>query len=511
MAAPRKRRPRQRTTSDQHTQRELLDHHKEHLFASLQELARSRGGSCLSEQYIGARRYRWRCARSHEWMAVTKQVFAGTWCRLCEQQAWQERMQAKRSRPLTPRGRLCTLMDRPRGRSTARRSLPDLHRATPAHRARGAAQPALPVGREARRALLEPSGTTGRRTFQLKHKLKVAVLFGGNSGERDVSIASGAQVVHALRSLGHEVLPVDTCFGLIPASEEPRYLNAKVGQVPPTSDSLVALRSGQSNVLGRSELSDVDVVFLALHGGTGEDGTIQAALDLAGMAYTGSGVLGSAVAMDKDMSKQLFAVAGIQTPAWLMAPATADEVAQHLGFPVIVKPNRQGSTIGLTLVRDPQELDHAIALAREHDREVMLEQFIAGREITVGVLGSKALTVGEIILRPTAVFDYEAKYQGATQEVFPADLPDPVQEAAKAAALHAHRVLKLDGYSRADFRLDEQERLWCLEVNSLPGMTATSLLPQSAAASGIRFPELCERICELALQRHRMRLTFASQ
>ncbi|MCW5223170.1 D-alanine--D-alanine ligase [Verminephrobacter aporrectodeae subsp. tuberculatae] len=336
----------------------------------------------------------------------------------------------------------------------------------------------------------------------VQRRLKVAVLFGGSSGERDVSIASGAQVVQALRARGHEVLAVDTCFGLLPANEEQRYLSAKVGEVPPTSDSLVALRSGQDNVLGKTELRGVDVVFLALHGGTGEDGTVQAALELAGMAYTGSGVLGSSVAMDKDMSKQLFVAAGIRTPAWLMAPVTADEAGQHLGFPVIVKPNRQGSTIGLSLVRDAQELDRAIPLAREHDREVMLEQFIAGREITVGVLGSQALSVGEIVLEPGAVFHYEDKYQGSTREVFPANLPDSTQEMAQAVALRAHRLLKLDGYSRTDFRLDAQGQLWCLEVNSLPGMTATSLLPQSAAASGIDVPELCERICALALQRH---------
>ncbi|GAB2470147.1 D-alanine--D-alanine ligase [Comamonas humi] len=335
------------------------------------------------------------------------------------------------------------------------------------------------------------------------NKLKIAVLFGGTSEEREVSIASGAQVVKALRSIGHEVLAVETSRGLLTAEEERHLLTSQVGKMPPASDALAVLRSGEASLVRSPALADVDVVFLALHGGTGEDGTVQAMLDLAGVAYTGSGHLGSAVAMDKDLSKRLFVAAGVQTPRWLMAPCTQEAVAQQLGYPLVVKPNRQGSTVGLSVVRNPDALEAAIQHAARFDDEVMLEQFIAGRELTVGVLGGQALTVGEIMVEPEAVFDYQAKYQpGAMREVFPADLPEAIVAQAKAAALRAHVVLKLDGYSRADFRLDSEGRLWCLEVNTLPGMTATSLLPQSAAASEIPFAELCERICIAGMARH---------
>ena len=339
-----------------------------------------------------------------------------------------------------------------------------------------------------------------------RQSLKVAVLFGGTSEERDVSIASGAQVVQALRSRGHDVLAIDTARGLLTGEEEIRFLTSRVDDVPPDSDALAVLRSASAGVLGPTLLTEVDVVFLALHGGTGEDGTIQAMLDLANLAYTGSGHSGSAVAMDKDLSKRLFLTAGIQTPAWLMTSAGMGAAAARLGYPLIVKPNRQGSTVGLSIAHGGDDLAAAVELASRYDDEVMLEQFITGREITVGVLDDAALSVGEVMIAADAVFDYQTKYQaGAVREVFPADIPGDIADEAKRLALLAHRTLKLDGYSRADFRLDANGRLWCLEVNTLPGMTATSLLPQSAAASGIAFPELCDRICRLAMQRQQRR------
>jgi D-alanine-D-alanine ligase len=184
----------------------------------------------------------------------------------------------------------------------------------------------------------------------------------------------------------------------------------------------------------------------------------------------------------------------------------AARVVAELGLPVVVKPNRQGSTVGLTVVKRAEDLDAAVAEAFRHDDEVMLERFVAGRELTCGVLGDRALAVGEIIPRRGEIFDYESKYQhGGADEVFPADLPSGVTEAVRDFALRAHRTLKLEGSSRADFRLDGEGNLWCLEVNTLPGMTATSLLPQSAAAAGIPFPELCDRICRLALERRQTR------
>lgn len=336
----------------------------------------------------------------------------------------------------------------------------------------------------------------------VKDKLKIAVLLGGTSEERDVSIASGAQVVAALRRRGHQVVTVDTALGLLDEDAERALLEARVGLEPPERTALVRMRGQDAGaVLSRAALGDQDLLFLALHGGTGENGTLQTLLDLAELSYTGSGRVGSAVAMDKDLSKRLFRAAGVPTADWLMAPVNAQAVAETLGFPVIVKPSQQGSTVGLTKVSRAEELQPAIELALRYDREVMIERFVAGRELTVGVLGDQPLAVGEIVLGQSGVFDYTSKYQpqGAV-EVFPAEVSAEIAAEARRLALAAHRALKLDGYSRADFRLDAEGRLWCLEVNTLPGMTATSLLPQSAAAVGIDFDELCERICRLALQ-----------
>jgi len=248
------------------------------------------------------------------------------------------------------------------------------------------------------------------------------------------------------------------------------------------------------------DLREVDVVFLALHGGAGEDGRIQAMLDLAGITYTGSNHIASATAMDKDLSKRLFRGAGVPTADWLMAPVSPDQVAEALAWPVVVKPNKQGSTVGLSVVRDPHRLAAAVDRAGQFDSEVMIERFIAGREFTVGVLNGQALPVGEIIVAGE-VFDYQSKYQvGGATEKFPADLPEHESVILQEYALRAHAALKLGSYSRIDFRQDAAGAFWCLEANSLPGMTATSLLPQAATAAGIGFPDLLERICRNAVR-----------
>lgn len=297
--------------------------------------------------------------------------------------------------------------------------------------------------------------------------VRIGVVFGGGGEERDISRASARQVVPALRSRGHEVMDVEL--------ETDRAL-----ELP-----------------GR--LAGVDVAFLALHGDSGENGEIQALLGLAGIPYTGSSPLGSGIAMDKDISKRLFHAAGIRTPDWMMGPADPERVLYRLELPLVVKPKSQGSTVGLSLVNAPGELDEAIAVAARYG-DVMFEQFIAGRELTVGVLDGRALTVGEVKIDPDTTFGYDDKYRvGAVEEVFPADLPLPVADDARQTALTAHRCLGLGSYSRSDFRLDRHGRLWLIEVNALPGLTETSLMPQSAAASDIDFALLCERICELAL------------
>jgi D-alanine-D-alanine ligase len=331
--------------------------------------------------------------------------------------------------------------------------------------------------------------------------MRIAVLFGGTSEERDVSIASAAQIIPALRELGHEVHAVDTATGRLPPVEEHRLLTSGVAPAPPTTQAMDALRSRSIAFSPSSfDVRDVDVVFLALHGGAGEDGRLQAMLDLAGLSYTGSNHIASAAAMDKDLSKRLFRAAGVPTADWRMAPVSAAEVGDSLGWPVIAKPNKQGSTVGLTLVRAPSGLEGAIQAAHRFDDEVMVERYIPGREFTVGILEDRALPVGEIVA-PGEIFDYQSKYQrDGAREVFPAEISAAETSRVQDYALRAHRALKLGVYSRLDFRRDAAGEYWCLEANALPGMTATSLLPQAARAAGIGFPQLLERICRGAVK-----------
>jgi D-alanine-D-alanine ligase len=337
--------------------------------------------------------------------------------------------------------------------------------------------------------------------------LKITVFMGGTSAERDVSLASGVRVAEALRSRGHEVLSVDTAHGILSAPEEQALLAGKIVKtIPPDVQSLVRLNAQLPGTL--RALPSTDVVFLALHGGQGEDGTLQALLDLTGVPYTGSGHLASALAMDKDLSKHLFLAAGVPTAKWRMAPSGigtaassdfSEEVLREIGLPVVVKPSKQGSTVGLSVIRDITKLEAAIEEARKYDDEVMVEQFIPGRELTVGILGDEALPVGEII--PVhEIYDYECKYTaGMAREIFPADLTAEETSTVQDLARRAFRALKLGGYARIDFRMAPDGVFYCLEANTLPGMTALSLIPQAAAAAGISFPELCERIVQLAL------------
>ena len=335
---------------------------------------------------------------------------------------------------------------------------------------------------------------------------------GGTSSERDVSLASGLRVAQALRSRGHTVTAVDTVRGALTTGEETAMLATGVMRtLPPEQEALVRMSAAAlpATVRAMPQAGEVDVVFLGLHGGQGEDGTIQALLDLTGVPYTGSGHLASALAMDKDLSKRLLKDAGVPTPKWWMARADADDswrtadyadrAAAAIGMPIIVKPSKQGSTVGLSLVKAPGDLAAAITEAFRYDDEVMIEEFIPGRELTVGVLGDQPLPVGEIIPKHE-IYDYECKYTaGMAVEVFPAALSDAERIEVQRLALLAFRALKLRGYARIDFRMTKEGTFHCLEANTLPGMTELSLIPQAAAAAGIPFPELCERIVQLAL------------
>src|ERR687894_238614 len=216
--------------------------------------------------------------------------------------------------------------------------------------------------------------------------MRVTVLTGGTSAERDVALASAVQVIGALRSRGHDVAVVDTARGYIPQADESALLSATVGTEPPPIAQLQSLERGLllTGLANLAAVRDADVLFLALHGGRGEDGTIQTLLEMVGVPYTGSGRLGSAMAMDKDISKRLFRAGGVATADWVMAPASRTEVERNFGWPVVVKPSKQGSTVGLTVVKSPGEYEPAVALAKQYDDEVMIERFVPGRELTAG-------------------------------------------------------------------------------------------------------------------------------
>lgn len=330
----------------------------------------------------------------------------------------------------------------------------------------------------------------------------IALVTGGSTPERDVALAGAAQVVRALRTRHYDVSVVDTTSGTLTPADEARLLVPRVGTTPPDAAELKVLEAAElrAALVAVPAVRDADAVFLLVHGRQGEGGEMQALLEVAGVPYAGSGPLGSGLAMDKDVAKRLFRDAGIPTPDWTMWPSDAARI-EALGVPLVVKPVKVGSTVGLTIVRGPGELDAAVRTALAYDDEVMLERFIVGRELTVGILGDRALAVGEIIPRHE-IFDYECKYTpGMSREVFPADIPEETARRVQQLGLAAHRALKLRDFSRVDFRLGADGTPYCLEANTLPGLTATSLLPQSAAAAGIPFDTLCDTICRLALAR----------
>ena len=313
-----------------------------------------------------------------------------------------------------------------------------------------------------------------RHTTNKNRLLRVALLAGGKSSEREVSLTGAREVGKALDPARYQVTRYD----------------------PSTDMARLAAEAG-----------DIDVVFILLHGRFGEDGTVQGFLDLLGLPYQGSGVLGSALAMDKDTAKTLYRAHGLPVAAWGMArPADAmdpERLLKELHLPLVVKPVRQGSSLGMSIAHTPTELAAAIHKAFGYDGEVMVEEYVFGREITVGVIGNDQLTalpLVEIIPgQDHPFFDYEAKYQaGASREICPAELPAEVSRQAQEYALRAHRALKLRGYSRTDM-IVSATGLVVLETNTIPGMTPTSLLPQAAAAAGLPFAALLDRLLELAM------------
>lgn len=340
--------------------------------------------------------------------------------------------------------------------------------------------------------------------------MKIVVLAGGLSPERNVSLSSGSKVCQTLRDRGHEAAFVDMYLGTDAAPESlfdaplPAELT-RVAREAPNLEKLKAQRGGESlfgpGVLELCQMADV--VFLALHGACGEDGRVQAALALLGIPFTGSGYLGSAIAMDKDLTKRMVAPAGVITPRWETVSYGEEDIAgltERLELPCVVKPVDSGSSIGVAIARTRQELEDALRAGLALGGHSVIEQYISGREIQVGILEDKALPSIEIIPKE-GFYDYENKYQpGAADEICPAEISPEWEERLAQAALTVFRTLGLSIYSRADFIVTEDGTPWFLEINTLPGMTPTSLLPQEAAAVGIEYGELCERIISASLE-----------
>jgi D-alanine-D-alanine ligase len=352
-------------------------------------------------------------------------------------------------------------------------------------------------------------------------KLKVAVLMGGRSEEREISLKTGTGIVNALDPERYDAVALDT------GGQETPILNGNGSESPVTrpevnmTDNVTPLpelgegpgvRATPSLIAPQGNLIDSvlqkqnrpDVVFMALHGKYGEDGTVQGMLELLGIPYTGSGVLASALAMNKAMTKRLFAAEGIPSPPFIVLddPEKAPYVGDYFALPIVVKPNQQGSSFGMTIVREKEGLKTAVELALRYDTEALLEKFVRGREITVAVLGGRdAEALPPIEIAPRRDFyDFEAKYiPGNTDFHIPARISDEEARLASEYALRAHKLLGCRGVSRVDMIIDE-EGIWVLEVNTTPGMTATSLVPKAAAAAGMTYAALCDRLIDLALE-----------
>ena len=308
---------------------------------------------------------------------------------------------------------------------------------------------------------------------------RIAVIRGGKSAEREISLKTGKAILDALSRQGYSTIDIDPANNLHKALYQ----------------------------------QEVDIAFIALHGRFGEDGTIQGLLELEGIPYTGSGVLASALAMDKIMSKRIFNNLNIETPKFVVlkineVEGKLDEIEKdlidELGLPIVVKPSLEGSSLGLSIVKNKNQLREAIKEAFKYDQELLVEEFISGKEITIGLLGNQSPQVLPIIeIRPKeGVYDFKSKYtKGMTDFIIPAELPDVVYKKAETLALKAYQALKCKGMGRVDLRINSAGEAYVLEVNTIPGMTETSLLPQAAEVVGIDFDQLVVKILENALEK----------
>lgn len=346
--------------------------------------------------------------------------------------------------------------------------------------------------------------------------MKIVVLNGGISTERDVSLVSGAEVYKALKTNGHDCILLDLFLGYeeeLKEGEEAALFTAgidwaakarKISEEAPDIETVKASRRLKSDALFGENVIRIcqaaDIVFMALHGDCGENGKIQAAFDLYGIKYTGTDYISSALAMDKEITKAIFMQHGVSTPAFHILTGREDAYVPE--FPSVVKVCSGGSSIGVYIVNNEEEYRKALDEGYKLDAKIMVEQYIKGSEFTDAVVDGKPLPVVQIIPK-TGFYDYKNKYQaGATLEVCPADIPDELRDRIQALALAAYKALHIKTYARIDIMMNEKGELFCLEANTLPGMTPTSLIPQEAAAIGKDFPTLCDWIIEISLAKY---------
>ena len=342
--------------------------------------------------------------------------------------------------------------------------------------------------------------------------MKIAVVCGGLSNERDVSITSGSCVARALREKGHKVVLLDLYYGYSGKYNDPAELFEReqedlrysVSEETPDIEKMIA--DGDGSRIGKNVIEicrAADISFLALHGEDGENGKVQATFDMFGIRYTGSGYLGSALAMNKELSKVLFRHSGIPTPAGIVLEKGAESY-EDVGFPCVVKPCSGGSSVGTSIVYSRDEYDAALEFAFRFEARVLVERYVKGRELTVGVMDGRAMPVIEIIPK-SGWYDYKNKYQaGLTEELCPAPLSPEDTDRVQRLAERVAEALMIDVYCRADFLMDESDgQLYCLEANTLPGMTPTSLVPQMGAAQGMDFGEVCEKIIAVSMEKYK--------
>lgn len=342
--------------------------------------------------------------------------------------------------------------------------------------------------------------------------MNIVVLAGGISTEREVSIVTGTKVCKALRELGHNAAIIDVYFGtkLDNIFEDDYNLDDGVEEIKEFSKILDKEKSVRKEFFGEGVIElcqRADIVFMALHGENGENGKVQAVFDLFGIKYTGTGYLGSALAMDKGVSKSIFAAKGIPRPKGFTLKKRQLNISDknvlegtNINIPCIVKPTCGGSSIGVTIVNKEEELAKAIETAFELEDEVIIENYISGREFSVGVVDGEAYPIIEIVPKE-GFYDYTNKYEpGKTDDICPANLTKEETKQMQQIAIDVSKALYLDKYCRVDFIMDNKGRMYCLEANTLPGMTPTSLLPQEASVLGIDYGELCERLIKASLE-----------